>query len=99
KASLWNLLRGKYKLGETTIEGLNIDYVVNDGRGTDSFDRMKGGDAAGAAPADSPLPELSGKITIKNGTITLFRGTVQPKLFNVTWESGRLESVQATLDI
>jgi len=99
KASLWNLLRGKYKLGETEIEGLNFDYVVDDGRGADSFDRMKaGGDAAAPSP-DTRLPELSGKINVKSGTITLYRGTVQPKLFNVTWESGRLESVHATLDI
>jgi hypothetical protein len=102
QASLWNLLRGKYKLGETVIEGLNLDYVVNDGRGSDSFDRMKDPppEGASAPPASGGwLPNLSGKITINSGTITLIRGTVQPKLYNVTWEQGRLANVEATFDI
>jgi hypothetical protein len=101
-ASLWNLLRGKYKLGETVIEGLNFDYVINDGRGSDSFERMRnaGSDGAPASPGGGNfLPELSGKITINSGTIVLNRGTVQPKLYNVTWEQGRLENVEATFDI
>ena len=103
QASLWNLLRGKYKLGETVIEGLNFDYVINDGRGSDSFDRMKP-PADGAAPASAGgaanlLPELSGKITINSGTIVLNRGTVQPKLYNTTWEAARMEAVEATFDI
>ncbi len=102
QASLWNLLRGKYKLGETVIEGLNFDYVINDGRGSDSFERMKAPPPDGAPAGgggSSLLPELSGKITINSGTIVLNRGTVQPKLYDVTWEKGRLENVEATFDI
>lgn len=102
QASLWSLLRGKYKLGETVIEGLNFDYVINDGRGTDSFERMKDSPGEGApASAGGPnlLPNLSGKITINSGTIVLIRGTVQPKLYNTTWEQARMEAVEATFDI
>src|SRR5258706_563549 len=36
---------------------------------------------------------------INSGTITLIRGTVQPKLYNVTWEQGRLANVEATFEI
>src|SRR5205814_4212377 len=97
KASIWSLLRGKYNLGETTIEGLHIDYVVDDGRGADSFDIMKG--AAGGSGASGSLPVLSGKITINSGTIVLHRGTVQPKLYNVTWQQAKLENLDATFDI
>jgi hypothetical protein len=102
KASLWNLIWGNYKLGETQIDGLNFDYVINDGRGNDSFDRMRNPapDAASApAPPDKSLPTLSGKITVKSGTIILHRGTVQPQLYDVTWQQGRLQNVQGTLDI
>jgi len=103
KASLWNLIRGNYKLGETEIDGLNFDYVINDGHGNDSFDRMKNSTADGSTqapqPADKSLPTLSGKITIKSGTIVLHRGTVQPQLYDVTWQQGRLQNVQGSFDI
>jgi len=45
------------------------------------------------------LPNLSGSISITNGTLVLHRGTVQPKLYNTTWEKGRLENVEAKFDI
>ena len=101
KASLWNLLRGKYKLGDAEIEGLNLDYVINDGRGRDTFDRMRDPtpDAAPGGPPDRSLPDLSGKIVVKSGTIVLHRGTVQPLLYDVTWQQGQLQNVQAQLDI
>jgi hypothetical protein len=99
KASLWSLLRGKYNLGETTIEGLHVDYVVDDGRGADSFDIMKGAAGVATGGSSGPLPVLSGKITINSGTIVLHRGTVQPKLYNVTWQQAKLENLDATFDI
>jgi hypothetical protein len=100
KASLWGLLRGRYHLGETVIDGLHVDYVVDDGKGSDTWDRFQ--KPAGAAPAPAgpaKLAPFSGRITINSGTIVLHRGTVQPKLYNTTWESGRLEAVAATLDV
>jgi hypothetical protein len=104
KASLWNLIRGKYRLGDAEVEGLNFDYVINDGRGRDTFDRMSDSTpevstASPPPPADRSLPELSGKIVIKDGTIILHRGTVQPLLYDVTWQQGRLQNVQARLEI
>jgi hypothetical protein len=104
KASLWNLLRGKYKLGDTEVEGLNFDYVINDGRGRDTFDRMNDSTpqvttASPPPPPDRTLPDISGRITVKNSTIVLHRGTVQPLLYDVSWQQGRLQNVQARLDI
>lgn len=101
QASLWKLLRGKYQLGDTVIEGLHVDWVVDDGRGGDTGDRFQGppGAAGGPGVANTSLPNLSGKITINSGTIVLHRGTVQPKLYDTTWEQGRLENLEATLDI
>lgn len=108
QASLWNLLRGRYRLGNCTVDGLHFEYVVDDGRGNDTFDFMRPAAAApSAAGAPAPvqstasrlLPNLSGSITITNGTIVLHRGTVQPKLYNTTWQKGRLENVEAKIDI
>jgi hypothetical protein len=45
------------------------------------------------------LPNLSVSITITNATLVLHRGTVQPKLYNTTWQKGRLENVEAKIDI
>jgi hypothetical protein len=104
QASLWNLLRGRYKLGTCVIDGLHFEYVVDDGRGGDTFDYMKPPTppTPGVPPqstAQRLLPNLSGKITINGGTLVLHRGTVQPKLYNTTWQQGRLENVEATFDI
>jgi hypothetical protein len=101
QASLWNLLRGKYKLGDCVVDGLNFDYVVDDGRGVDTFEQMKGppGPNGPVSITTHLLPNLSGKITINSGTIVLHRGTVQPKLYDTTWQQGRLENVEAVFDI
>jgi hypothetical protein len=95
KASLLNLLRGKYKLGDTTIEGLHIDYMVDDGRGVSTLDLLKGPPGEGGGL----ISNLTGKITIKNGTVTLIRGTVQPKYFNTTWQQAKIENIEATFDV
>jgi hypothetical protein len=55
--------------------------------------------APGAPPAPPALPQLSGKITVNSGAMTLIRGTVQPKLYNVTWEQVKLEAIEATFNI
>jgi len=110
QASLWSLLRGRYKLGNCTIDGLHFEYVVDDGRGSDTFDFMKpqsatptpsAGTVAPPAPSTAQrlFPNLSGKIKITDGTVVLHRGTVQPKLYNTTWQQGRLENVEASFDI
>jgi hypothetical protein len=108
QAGLWDLMRGKYKLGDTVIDGLNVDYMIDDGKGTDTWDRLMtpknappapASGAPGAPAGSGKLPQLSGKIVINSGTVTLIRGTIQPKLFNTTWEQARLESVEATFDI
>src|SRR5687767_7684549 len=68
QASLWKLLRGKYQLGETVIDGLHVDWVVDDGRGGDTSDRFQGPPGAGGGSGGgSSFPNVSGKITINSG--------------------------------
>jgi hypothetical protein len=104
QASLWNLLRDRYRVGDCVIDGAHFEFVVDDGRGNDTFDFMKPQTppAPGAPPQSTAarlLPNLSGRITINGGTVILHRGTVQPKLYNTVWQQGRLENVEAKFDI
>jgi hypothetical protein len=105
EASLWKLLSGRYDLGDCTIDDLSIEYVINDGRGKDSLDYMS---EAAKGPAGAPvptaagskeLPHISGKIKLNNATLMLWRGTVQPKLFDVTWERARFNAINGEFDI
>src|SRR5688572_22362606 len=102
QASLWKLLNGRFELGQCTIDELNVEYVVDDGRGRDTLDFMAG-PAKGPAPASGGgsmvLPKVSGNIKVNNGTVLLWRGTVQPKLFDVTWEKAKFTDVKAEFDI
>jgi len=95
QASLWNLLRGKFKMGDAVIEGLHVDYMVDDGRGLSTLDILRGPPGEGGGM----FSHLSGRITVKNGTVTLIRGTVQPKYFNTTWQQAKLENIDAKLEI
>ncbi len=92
QASMLDFLRGKFKLGDATVDGLYFDYVMDDGRGVSSFDRMGIGQGG-------VLPNLSGRIKINSGAIAFWRGTVQPKLYNVTWDSAQFANAKGTLDI
>jgi hypothetical protein len=74
------------------VEGLNVDWVVDDGKGGDTWDRFKGVPGA-------PLPQVSGKITVNSGTVTLYRGTIQRKVYTTTWVQGTLQNIEATLQI
>jgi hypothetical protein len=102
-ASLWGLLRGKYKLGDTDVNGLFMDYVIDDGRGVDTLERMNpkppAPQGADGAPVLTRLPVLSGNIKIHNATVVLWRGTVQPRLYDVVWQQARLDNVSGVLDI
>lgn len=117
RMSLLDFLRGRYDLGEATAEGVYFDYVIDDGRGSDTFDDIRrrtgaakpapgapgtpgapgAGGAAGARA--NALPALSGRIRVNSGTVVLHRGSVQPGLYNVTWQSARLANVKAAADI
>jgi hypothetical protein len=104
EASLWKLLNGRFDLGQCTIDELNVEYVIDDGRGRDTLDFMEG-PTKGPAPAPSAgggskeLPKISGNIKLDGGTLVLWRGTVQPKLFDVTWEKARFTDLKAEFDI
>lgn len=104
KATLLDLLRGKWKLGDASVDGLYFDYVIDDGRGADSFDRMAGIDGSPGEVGDGPaapkaLWPISGKVQVNSGTICLWRGTVQPKLHEVAWEAAYLTQIKGTFDI
>jgi hypothetical protein len=105
QASLWKLLTGRYELGDCTIDDLSVEYVIDDGRGRDTLDFMKPPPEPGTPPPpptsgwNRELPRLNGKIRVNGGTLTLWRGTVQPKLFDVTWERARFTDLKADLDI
>lgn len=95
QAGLWKLLRNNFQLGDTTVEGLHLDWVVDDGRGNGTGAQIN----SWTNTPPGQLPRLSGKIKINSGTIVLYRGTVQPKLYNVSWEQAKIENVAAELDI
>ncbi|HYE21737.1 MAG TPA: hypothetical protein VEA69_25075 [Tepidisphaeraceae bacterium] len=98
-ASLWNLIRGNYKLGEATVVGMHIDYVVNDGRGGDSrnlWGLRRGPDGAFAGGL---LPKISGNIKIVNGRLALWRGSVQQRLYDVKWQAAEFRNINGQLAI
>jgi len=95
QASLFDLLRGNYTLGDATFEGLAIDYVVDDGRGGNGR-RLLG---FGAATAPGGLPRISGNIKINGGRIALWRGTVQQRLYDVKWQAAEFKNLKGQLDI
>ncbi|HSI35521.1 MAG TPA: hypothetical protein VK986_18210 [Tepidisphaeraceae bacterium] len=99
EASLLDLLRGNYKLGEATVVGMHIDYVVNDGRGGDSrnlwgFSRGPDGGMAGG-----PLPKISGNIKLVNGRLALWRGSVQQRLYDVKWQAAEFRNINGQMTI
>ena len=104
EASLWKLLSGRFELGDCTIDDLNIEYVIDDGRGRNTFDFMDE-TTQGTTPPPPPkpsskeLPRIRGNIKINGGTLVLWRGTVQPKLFDVTWEKARFADLKGEFDI
>lgn len=58
QAGLWKLLRNNFQLGDTTVEGLHLDWVVDDGRETARVPRSSLGLIP--RPASSPAsPERS----------------------------------------
>jgi hypothetical protein len=92
KASLLDLLRGRFKLGDAVVEDVTVDWVLDDGRGNDTWDRFKG------APGEA-LPQVSGKVTLNGGTVNLYRGTIQKGVYNTTWSKSTLQNIDATFEI
>jgi len=104
--SLAKLLMGRYDLGRATITNLGVEYVIDYGDGSDTFDRLAP-DWAGGSPGEAgrsrislKLPRLSGLITLKNATLILSRGEVkQDKQFRTIFRSVSFSSINGQLDI
>jgi hypothetical protein len=105
---LGKLLRGNFELKNATIKDLSVEYVIDYGDGTDSFDRLPAGwmpnqiaptPAAGKPRVPMNLPDLSGDITVQNATLILTRGQIQDKMFRTVYRSARFSNINGKLQI
>src|SRR5258706_1908660 len=108
QAPFRKLLTGNFDLKNATIKDLSLEYVLDFGDGSDSFDRMQAGwmphQTAPTPAASRPripmnLPDLSGNINIVNGTLTLTRGQILDKGFRSVFRSARFYNINGNLQI
>ncbi|HEV8292022.1 MAG TPA: hypothetical protein VGP94_08860, partial [Tepidisphaeraceae bacterium] len=102
------LLLGHYDLNNATIKDLSIEYVLDYGDGTDTFDRIQAGwmpnqvaptPAAGKARVPMNLPDISGNINLVNATLTLTRGQILDKGFRTVYRSAKFYNINGKLQI
>lgn len=97
--SLWNLLRGRYHMGRTTIEG-SFEYVINYGDDKDTFDSMLAGRKPRPPGTPVELPIVSGHITVEKVKIILTRIQIVPEdQYKPLVRSTTLLDVRGTIDI
>jgi len=100
--SLLRLLRGHYRLGRTTIDGLYLDYTLDYGDGTDSLSRLFPGllpNPNGAAFTAITEPRLSADaLTVTDGTINLYRCHVDPDSLATVYQSCRIANIEGTIN-
>jgi hypothetical protein len=108
QAPFHKLLRGHHDLGNATIKDLSIDFCVDFGDGTDSFDRMSAEwrpnqvtptPAAGKPRVPMNLPDFSGNINLVNATLTLTRGQILDKGFRTVFRSAKFYNINGKLQI
>jgi hypothetical protein len=100
--SLGRLLRGKLKLGpHAEFDGLQLDYVINYGDGTNSFSRLLNvpPTSDGASFAEFATPNFSGDITIHNATINVYRGHVDPNTLTTLFSQFQISDVEGSIHI
>ena len=99
--SLWKLLRDKYPLGNCTIDGLIVDYVLDTGDDAhrDSYEKITGALPRAAGAPTSDLAQLSGKITLTNSQFNLSRGKTDPNSLNVVFQNIRFTNVNGEFNI
>jgi len=102
------LLFGHYDLKTATIKDLSIEYTIDYGDGTDTFDRIQAGwlpnqvaptPAAGKARVPMNLPEISGNINLVNATLILTRGQILDKGFRTVFRSAKFYNINGKLQI
>lgn len=100
-ASLWKLLRSNYALGDCTIDGLIVDYVLDSGDDAhrDTYERLTGllPRPAGAPPAD--LARLSGKVSLTNAQLNFYRGKTDPGTLRASYQSIKFANISGQFDI
>jgi hypothetical protein len=101
EVSLASLLRGKYRLGKCTVDGLYVDYVLDSGDDShrDTYERLTGATPrlAGAPPAQ--LAVLSGNIHLTNAQLNLHRGRIDPLTLGATFQSVKFSNINGSFDI
>jgi hypothetical protein len=106
--TLGGLLTGNFELKNATIKDLSLEYVIDYGDGSDSFDRMAATwvpNAVTPTPAASKprvpmnLPDLSGNIKLENATVILTRGQISDKMFRQFFRSSRFSNINGTVQI
>lgn len=104
---LWGLLSRRLNLGTAEVTDLHVDYVVDYGDGTCSLDRSPDDrENVNAAPtvrarmAPVGLPQISGRLTLKNATLVLTRGVIyNDKQLRTAYRSARLGKIEGTVTI
>ena len=108
QAPLRKLLFGNFDLRNATIKDLSIEYVLDHGDGTDSFDRIPAGwlpnqvaptPAAGKPRIPMNLPDISGNINLVNATLILTRGQILDKGFRTVYRSAKFSNINGKLQI
>jgi hypothetical protein len=105
--SLWGLLMGNFELKDAKITGLQAEYVIDYGDGTDTFDRLPDSyipgliaDPTAGKKTPSNLPKLSGNVTLKNATFILTRGQVLgDKQYRIVYRSAKFSNINGTVKI
>lgn len=102
------LLLGHYELKNANIKDLSIEYTIDYGDGTDTFDRIQAGwlpnqvaptPAAIKARVPMNLPEISGDINLANATLILTRGQILDKGYRTVFRSARFYNINGKLQI
>src|SRR5438105_1317979 len=102
------LLLGHYPLKNATIKDRSVEYTIDYGDGTDTFDRIQAGwmpnqvtptPAASKPRVPMELPDLSGNINLVNATLTLTRGQILDKGFRTVFRSARFYNINGKLQI
>src|SRR4051812_42872779 len=108
--SVLGLLFGRLNLGETKIDKLYVEYVIDYGDGTDTLDRLPASfdpgnatviTAPGQAAQKLPeLPQFSGNFTLTDAQLILTRGQIlQRQQFKTVYRSLRFSVPEGHVEI
>ena len=104
-ASLWQIIKGDYALGDDArCDGLYLDYVLDYGDGRAVFESVDRGDLPPGQTPSAPVKRTPwpawGKVRFTNAIISLTRGQVtQAPGYPTVYETARVSNVNGTLDM